>query len=102
MTPLQEEALAAAEKINAELYKKWKDKDLDLMPQIAVVISNQYTFISLSIPSEFSLNLPEIHLFSSVNDDRIYYEKSDKYETLYKFIKRKFNIIKEELYSIKL
>ena len=34
--------------------------------------------------------------------DRIYYEKGDKYETYYKFIKRKFLEIKENINKIKL
>lgn len=46
--------------------------------------------------------MDEITLYNSENNDRIYYEKSDKYETFYKYIKRKFIEIKEEIYSVKL
>ena len=39
---------------------------------------------------------------NTVDDDRIYYEKSDKYETWYQLIKRKWRIAKDEVNMIKL
>lgn len=101
MNILQKEALDAVEKINCELYDKYSDR-IDDMPILCVTIAGEYTFISLSIPSKANVNLPEIHLFNSENDDRIYYEESDKYESLYKLIKRKFIEIKKEIYNTKL
>jgi hypothetical protein len=109
MTQEQKEALEAVEKINNELYYKYSRKDsanfnynnLDLMPIISITFADCYTFISLTIPSSKQM-LPEIQLYHSENNDRIYYEKSDKMESFYKMIKRKFREIKEEIYSVKL
>jgi hypothetical protein len=56
----------------------------------------------MSIPSTNDCDLPEINLYHSENDNRIYYEKSDKYETFYTFIKRQFREVKNQLNSIKL
>jgi len=46
--------------------------------------------------------IPEITIYHSENDERIFYEKGNRYETFYKYIKRKFMEIKNEIYSIKL
>lgn len=110
MTIDQTEAFDAVEKINQELFDKYfkldkKDpfKDwLSLKPILSITFADDMIFISLSLASEAELSLPEIYIYSSVNDDRIFYEKSNKYETFYKFIKRKFLIIKQELNNIKL
>ena len=61
LTNDQQEALKAIEKINNELYVKWIKKDYSIMPQLSITISKNILFIALSIPSEFSLNLPEIY-----------------------------------------
>lgn len=98
MTNEQKEAFDAVNKINDELYKKYGKKDT--LPMLSISLANEMFFISLCIPSE--IYLPEIQLYHSVNDDRIYYEKSDKYETFYKLIKRKFLQVKSELNAIKL
>jgi hypothetical protein len=102
MTPEQQEAFEAVKKINEELYEKWKLKDISLMPVLSITFANEMFFISLSIVSTEKLDIPELHLYGSPIDDRIFYEKSNKYETFYKLIKRKFIEIKEEIYSIKL
>lgn len=99
----------AVNKINEELYKKYSKKDpknfnynsLDLMPIIGITIVGVYMFITLSIPSKKNI-IPEITLYNSENNDRIFYKKGNKYETFYKFIKRKFIEVKEEIYSIRL
>jgi len=72
------------------------------MPQLSITFSNNYIFINISPSSAFDMNLPEILIYNSIHDDRIYYEKTDKYEAFYKFIKRKFKLIQEEIFSIKL
>jgi hypothetical protein len=108
MTQDQKEAFDAVKKINQELYEKYKllnEKDklgkdwLSFMPILSITFADTMIFISISL---ISTDLPEINLYSSINDGRIYYEKSNKYETFYKFIKRKFNLIKKEICSIKL
>lgn len=109
MNSEQKEAFEAVEKINEELYKKYSKKDpknfnydsLDLMPILGITFAGVYMFITLSIPSKNQI-LPEITIYHSEDNDRIFYEKSNKYETFYKFIKRKFIEIKEEIYSVKL
>lgn len=110
MTELQKEAYDVVVKINAELYKKYSKPNnknfnynsLYSMPILGVVFANEYIFITLNIPSTKTCIIPEITLYNSISDDRIYYEKSDKYESFYKYIKRKFIEVKEEIYSIKL
>jgi hypothetical protein len=97
----QKEIFDAVEKINEELYTKYaKINKVDYLPTVTCSFGGNYSFISISIASEF--NIPEINIYFSENDDRIYYEKSDKYETFYKYIKRKFKLLKEEIYSVKL
>ena len=109
MNKEQQEAFDAVTKINEELYKKYSKPDpknqfgynrLDIMPIVSIRFAGTYMLISISIPSEHQL--PEINLYWSENDDRIYYEKSDKYETFYKYIKRKFLLIKDEINNVKL
>ena len=105
MTKEQQEAFEAVEKINNELYKKYSKKDpknfnydsLDKMPIVSITFAGVYTFIALSIPSPLEIEIPEFRIYNSENNDRIYYEKGDKYETYYKFIKRKFLEIKENI-----
>lgn len=100
----------AVEKINNELYKKYSKKNpknynydsLDLMPVLGVTFANAYTFVTLSVPSNINIIIPEITLYHSENNDRIFYEKKGTYETYYKYIKRKFREAKEEIYAIKL
>lgn len=105
MTKLQKEALDAVEKINDEIIDKWtkKKKDFDYIPQLSIIMSMESFFIGLTVPSDIGMDIPEFHIYNSfVTDDRIYYEKSDKYETFYKYIRRKFNLIKEEINKIKI
>lgn len=110
MTVDQQAAFDAVEKINEELFKKYDRKNeedrykdwLAVMPVVSITIADVYMFIGLTIPSTNTCQLPEIILYNSENDDRIYYEKSDKYESFYKFIKRKFIEVKKEIYAIKL
>lgn len=101
MTQEQQEAFGAVEKINEELFNKYNKKNnLDNLPTVSITFADRYMFIGLSIPS--TIDLPEISLYSSENNNRIYYEKGDKYETFYKYIKRRFLEVKEEIYSVKL
>lgn len=101
MNSEQKEIFDAVEKINEELYAKYaKMNKVDYLPIISCQFGGNYSSIAISIASEF--NIPEINIFFSENNDRIYYEKSDKYETFYKYIKRKFKLIREEIYSVKL
>lgn len=110
MTTEQEKLLAAVEKINGELKEKYLKKDKkdpyknwrSLTPMLNVTFGGKYSSVSLSIPYREELPLPEIPLYFSENDSRIYYEKSDKHETYYKFLKRRFLEVKEEIYSVKL
>lgn len=109
MTEEQKECLDVVEKINEELFQKYDKLDkLDsfkdwhsIRPILSCTIADYMILISLSIPSEYG-EVPEIHLYNSENNDRIYYEKSDKYESMYKFIKRKFLEVKISLNEIKL
>lgn len=110
MTEEQKEAFEAVEKINEEIFKKYdklNSKDLYVdwiarMPIVSIIFAGNYTLINLSLSSTNECELPEFHIYNSENNDRIYYEKSDKYETFYKFIKRKFIEIKKEINKVKI
>lgn len=110
MTEKQQEAFDAVTKINEELTKKYLKKQakdpfsnwLDYIPILTVTLANDMIIINLSIPSDFEVSLPEIHIYSSFNDDRIYYEGVDRYESFYKLIKRKFLLVKETINKVKL
>lgn len=110
MSEDQAEAFVAVEKINDELFQKYdkrNEKDprkdwLSKMPVLSVTFAGGYLFISLSIPSSDTCVLPEISIYNSENNDRLFYENRNKYESYYNFIKRKFNEIKEELNAVKL
>lgn len=105
MTEEQQKAFDAVEKINEELFKRYNklnDKSVNIdwiskMPIVSVTFAGIYIFISLSIPS-----IPEIPLYNSADDERVYYSNGDRYETYHEFIKRKFNEIKGEIHFIKL
>lgn len=110
MTQEQKEAFIAVQKINEELsikYTKLNNKDiykdwLSLTPILSITIADSMTFINLSIPYDLNCEIPEFNIYSSENNDRIFYEKGNKYESFYKFIKRKFLEIKEVINSVKL
>ena len=100
MNKEQKEAFKAVEKANDKLFKKYdKNNELDYLPIFTIVIAGNMFFITLSIPDNY--NSQEINIFNSENNDRIYYEKSDKYETFNRLIKRKFLEAKEEIYDVK-
>lgn len=103
MTQEQQEVFDAVEKINQELYKKWsKKKDLDNMPLLAVTFAGKYITVSMNMCYDATYKLPEIWIYNSWENDRIYYEKSDKYESIYKYIKRKWRQIKDQIEFTKL
>lgn len=92
----REEIIAAVDKINEELYIKYNKLNmLEYTPIVSYAFGGVYSNISISIASK--LNLPEISIWFSEQDDRIFYEKSNKYEAFYSYIKRKFRLIKNEI-----
>jgi hypothetical protein len=106
MTDKQQEAFSAVQLINEELWKKYDKKHRNdafvdwhsRCPTFICLLGQEHVAINVSIP-----DFIEIQLYSSWTEEkRIYYEKSDKYETFYKFIKRRFREIKEELNAIKI
>lgn len=102
MTQEQKDALETVEKINDELYEKYcvNGGDCESSPILTITIADFMFFINLSIPSE--MDIPEFHIYNSEDDDRIYYEEDDEYESFYHFIKRKFETIKCEINKIEL
>lgn len=99
MTPEQKNAFTAVKKLNKELELKYKD--FSSIPLISITFAGLYMFIGLSTTAT-NIDMPAFTIYNSTNDDRIYYESLNKYESYYKYIKRKFNLIKEEIYSIEL
>lgn len=103
MTIEQTEAFEAVEKINDELINKYyKREDIDTMPLVSITFVGIYLFINLTIPSARDVESIDIPIYNSENDNRIYYEKSNKKESFYKFIKRKFIEIKRCINEVKL
>ncbi|MFW6247051.1 MAG: hypothetical protein ACOC22_02650 [bacterium] len=106
------ELLEAVQKINNELYKKynkWDEQDLytdwiSRMPQLNFLHNSIMNAVSLSIPTTVNedVEVPEILLYDDATTERIYYEQSDKYETYYSCIKRRFREYKEQINSVKL
>ena len=95
MTEEQKEAFEAVQTINEELYEKYGDE----CPTLIISFVSRMFSIELSIVKVSAT----IDIYNSENeDDRIYYAESDEFETFSEFIKRKFNRIKEKIYSIKL
>jgi len=91
----QKALIEACNRINNEMHDKqgWRNHD--------VFVS--CTFASCYIIINMTINQIELPLYCSANnDDRIYYEKSDKYENWYPYIKRKFREVKEQIYDVKL
>jgi len=86
------EALEAAEYFNEKLSEKYGSD----APIISVTKASYILIINISPP-----DLPEIGLYFSEDEDRIYYEKGDKYESFKKYIPRKFREIKNKLNLIK-
>lgn len=94
----QMEALEAARKINNELHDKY-GWDFDKLI-VAVEIVSFHFFIKIYYLDTIIAVYSSVN--SAANNGRIYYEKSDKYEEFYSFIKRKFREFKQESSKIKL
>jgi hypothetical protein len=92
----QLQCLKAVQKINNEMYNKegWRSHDTLLN----ITICSWYFAVSININKANT----EIQLFNSEQDDRIYYELSDKYEEFYSYLKRKYREAKEIVNDIKL
>ena len=92
----QHNCIGAVQRINNEMHDKegWENHDTLL----SVCMCGYYFFVTLNINKANA----EITLFNSSNDDRIYYEKSDKYEEFYSYLKRKYRETKDIISEIKL
>lgn len=96
ITKEQLECLQAVQKINNKMHDKggW-DNHNSLM---SMLICGYHFGVTLNLNSADT----EIQLYNSSQDDRIYYEKSEKYEKWEPFLKRKFRQVKEQINNIKL
>jgi hypothetical protein len=101
MTEKEQAIYDAVQRINEELDKKWRKRGHDMRPTVICTFGSHIQVIAISLCSR-TISFQEICLWCSVDDDRIYYEKSDKYETWYQLIKRKWRIAKDEVNMIKL
>jgi len=92
MTELdRNEALVAVDKINIELFEKY-GYDYTA-PLVGVHFLDDYIGFFVMLPEssiEFNLN-------DTSEDDRIFYEEGNKYESFYDYIKRKFSEIKVKI-----
>lgn len=98
--------LAVVEKLNDEMADKMGDWRLvESAPTISLTIvppSKKWGiigFVAINLTIETG---QEFQLYNSVDDDRAYYEKSDTYESWYKYIKRKWKQQRESYVNIKL
>lgn len=91
-----DELVFAIDKINDALKKKYHQTGMF----VALSITKCVSHISVDV----SIDNVSLELYCSDYDltDRIYYEKSDTEETAYKFLKRRFRELKEEIYSVKI
>lgn len=92
----QLKCLEAVQKINNEMHDKEEGGNHDTL--LSVTICGWYFSVVLNVNKCNT----EIALYNSEQDDRIYYEKSDKCEEWYSFIKRKYRETKNILNAIKL
>ena len=100
MNKEQKEAYEAVENINEKLFIEYdKNDNLDYLPIFSITIADYYFFVSLSIPHDFESQ--EINIFNSESNDRIYYEKTDKYETFEDLFKRRFLETKVQISDVK-
>ena len=92
----QRDCLIAIQKINNEMHDKegWESHDTLL----SMSICSYMFFVSININKANT----EIKLFSSEDNDRVFYEQSNKYEEWYSYIKRKYREAKLTLNKIKL
>ena len=88
-------AIRAVQKINNEIHDKF-EWDNPNLPYISITICSYMIGITINV------NNVEFNIYNSEQDDRIYYEKSNKYEEWYSFIKRKFRKLKKEIELTKL
>jgi hypothetical protein len=104
MTQDQKDALEAVERLNDEMEEKFIDKLSANAPIFSIEFACDLTAISITLLDYTNrcLNMPDMMLYNSVNNDRIYYESTDSYETYYDLLKRKFKEIQEEFQKYKL
>ncbi len=91
------EAVETVDKMNEFLYEKYGDEyDKNDVPVISLTRASYMLFINISI-GEIDLKI-----YSSVNDDRIYDELKNEYETIEDLIFRKFQETKDIINSVEL
>lgn len=91
------EVIEAVDKINNKIESKYlKCDNLDYMPELYYLKSPNFMAVEIMIP-----DCPSIGLWNSETTERIYYEKSDKYESMYKCLQRLFREYKEKINSVK-
>jgi len=102
MTTEQQDVLQAVEQLNDELYIKYLDNVSLNAPVIAVTFIGDIFAVTINLVNYENINIPEFQLFNSVENDRIFYESTNEYETYYHFIIRKYNEIQNEICKYKL
>lgn len=88
-----EEIYKAIGEINDELYEKYGDDNNTLL---TMTVNYCYSFINLTI------GMFEFSIYCSEDDDRIFFERLNRYENWKTYIKRKFKAIKAEINKVKL
>lgn len=85
-------------KVNQKFYKKygWQSH-----PRVSLTVLETHM---LTFRIDIHIYGQSLHIYDSYEgiNGPLYYEKSDKYETYFAFIKRRFLEIKEELNQIKI
>ncbi len=97
--------LEAIEKINDEVYSKqpnWEYRVFCTTISCNVIPkSTKYSTLGY-IEIKINTGIHSITIFNSDEDDRRYNELEDKYESWYKYIRRKWKITREHFYKISL
>lgn len=83
----RKESLEAVDRINDELNEKYGKSFFP--PSVSIEIYGEYIGFNYHLPS----SLVTIPLSDGAEDDRLYNENDDSYESYYSYIKRKYDTI---------
>lgn len=93
-----QEECDAVQRINEELYEKHQLADGGTKIALGITVIDFFCEIKIYF---FEENI-ELLLYNSENNDRIYNDKSDEYESIYVYLKRKFKELKKLINSVKM
>ena len=97
MNNTQKDIIDAVDIINEELYEKAVNKQK--FPYLLITFAPFVESVDLILNADFC---SEINIYNSEDNDREFFEKTNEYETFYKYFKRNIKEVKKEISSIKI